>query len=291
MNSLQFEKERDAAVLISFGQSNSHGHGTRLPEDQRIQTPMGHVFGLPRTKNQSYDCQKVQWSGYTSFGMNLGEIQDHTCCLATEFARLWQAEIDQGAALPDLYIIQISVGAQGVHKTEAYGWNMWYPDRPPVLKDGTDGPLDISLYPLAIHILNCAMDSFRAMGKTPKILGLHWNQWETEVETAGEALDCAQENYRRIFDGFRQAVGLQFPIYLYRPISEYYQKPEALVRINQIFDQMMAQDHDLQMLDLRTSPLWNPELETKGIFQADLVHYCNEAHRWFAQEQLRRLCL
>ncbi|MDW7656476.1 MAG: hypothetical protein SCM11_04795, partial [Bacillota bacterium] len=88
--------ESDAAVLIILGQSNAHGHGLIMNEEDKIRQPMKNVFGLSREHNQSFDLTDVTWSGYQSSGMNLGETQDHTYCIASEMAKMWQQEIDKG---------------------------------------------------------------------------------------------------------------------------------------------------------------------------------------------------
>ena len=186
--------KNDAPLLIVMGQSNAHAHATRLPEDEIIRTPLKNVHGLSREFNQFYDLTDVTWSGFTTGGMNLGENQDDTCCLANVFAAKWQKAINEGADLPDLYVVQISVGGQGIAEFEVHGWNMWYSMRAPKLKPGVFGVCDISLYPLATDILSLAVMNLIAAGKKPRIIGLHWNQWETEADTGSKALNDAEAN-------------------------------------------------------------------------------------------------
>jgi hypothetical protein len=45
----------DAAVLLVLGQSNAHGHGLLMNEEDKIRQPMKNVFGLSRENNQGYD--------------------------------------------------------------------------------------------------------------------------------------------------------------------------------------------------------------------------------------------
>lgn len=283
---MNFE-QNDAPILVVMGQSNAVGHGTKLPQALRITAPLTHVKGLACDKNQHYNLNDVVWSGYTSHSMNLGETQDDTCCLATEFARKWQAQIDGGNpfSLPDLYVIFIAIGAMGVHETERDGLNMWYADRAPVMHPGILGEVDISLYPLATQILHLAVQNLSRAGKKPRIIGLHWNQWETEVDTGGEAMRCAKENYRRLFSGFRNAAGIDFPLYLYRPLSEVYQRPDALREMDALLCGFAEKDKRVHMLDLSKSILYNKNRADKGIFQQDLVHYSPAAHKWFAEMQ------
>ncbi|MEG1875537.1 MAG: hypothetical protein RR185_08210 [Angelakisella sp.] len=281
-------QENDAPVLIVLGQSNAHGHGTQLAKSQQLIAPLKNVKGLARSHNQSFGLSDVTWSGFTSFGMNLGETQDNTCCLAEQFARRWQGYIDAGNpySLPDLYVIQISIGAMGVDRDERDGLNMWWPERPRVLQPGSLGIADISLYPLATEIFGLAMQNLKGSGKTPRIIGLHWNQWETEVDTGGAVLARAKENYRRLFSGFRDALGSAYPLYLYRPISQVYQNPEGLLAMDALLTSFAQQDARVRLLDLTESVLYRPEREDKGIFQPDLVHYSPAAHGWFADMQL-----
>ena len=132
------------AVFILLGQSNAVGHGIPMAETERITVPLKNVFGLHRKDNQSFDIKELIWRGYESGGMNLAEEQDHTYSVANCLAELWQDEIDGGNpdGLPDLYIVHIAIGAQGV--TEGY---MWYPEREPVLVPGKLGTVNISLCP------------------------------------------------------------------------------------------------------------------------------------------------
>ncbi|WP_455615953.1 hypothetical protein [Eisenbergiella sp.] len=277
--------KKDAPILIVFGQSNAHGHGTRLPEKEKISTPLTNVFGLQRRYNQAYGLKDVVWSGFTTGGMNLGECQDHTYCLAEGFARIWQKKTEEGCGLPPLYIIQISIGSMGIAEGERDGLNMWWPERPLQLHPGALGEVDISLYPLAVQILSLAVKNLKNAGKDPKILGLHWNQWETEVDTGGESIRNARRNYGELFHGLRRAAGIPCPIWLYRPLSDIYKRPAELAELTEIFEEFVKSGEDYHMMDLTQSGLWDPSRTDKGIFQADCVHYTAEVHRYFARRQ------
>lgn len=283
------EIKQNAPILIVCGQSNAHGHGTQLTEHEKIMTPLKNVWGLECKHNQAYSLSQVKWSGFVSYGMNLGEVQDHTYCLATEFARKWQHAIDHGRELPDLYIIQISVGAQGIAAQEKDNWNMWYPHRPKTIKKGPLGAVDISLYPLAMEILPLAMQSIKDKGYNPYIIGFHWNQWETEVYTGGTSIKHAKENYTELFNGFREALGQSFPLYLYRPLSDIYNNPEGVIYITQLFNEFIKEDENIKLIDLSQSDLFDAQRIDKGIFQEDLVHYTPTVQKWFAEYQWKCL--
>lgn len=276
-------QETDAPVLFVFGQSNAHGNGARLPESEKITEPLANVFGLHRRYNQAYGLKDVVWSGFVTEGMNLGETQDHTYCLAESFAKIWQKKTDEGWKLPPLYIVQISIGAMGIAEHERNGWNMWWRNRTPVMIPGEGGVANISLYPLAIEIMTLVMKNLKNSGKTPHILGLHWNQWETEAETGGDSIVKAEENYRELFSGFRQAAGIACPIWLYRPLSDIYCNPPAVKALTELFEKLVRSGEDYHMIDLTKSSYWKPERQDKGIFQEDMVHYSGQVQRYFAE--------
>ncbi len=68
---MQFSQQ-DAPLLIVFGQSNAHGHGTHLPEPERIASPLKNVWGWTGRTNQRYGLKDVTWRGFLTAGMNLG---------------------------------------------------------------------------------------------------------------------------------------------------------------------------------------------------------------------------
>lgn len=281
--------KNDAPLLIVMGQSNAHAHATRLPEDEIIRTPLKNVHGLSREFNQYYDLTDVTWSGFTTGGMNLGEDQDDTCCLANVFAAKWQKAIDGGADLPDLYVVQISVGGQGIAEFEVHGWNMWYFMRAPKLKPGVFGVCDISLYPLATDILSLAVMNLIAAGKKPRIIGLHWNQWETEADTGSKALNDAEANYKNLFWGFFTALGSDengtgITLYLYRPLCETL-PADRTKKLSDLFDTFTKSYADCRMMDARESGFYDGAPRTHGIFQPDGGHYLPEVHRYFAERQ------
>lgn len=285
---MEFAKN-DAPLLIVLGQSNAHAHGTMLPECEIIRAPLKNVWGLDREYNQAYGLDDVTWTGFTTSGMNLGETQDDTCCLANVFAKKWQDAIDGGASLPDLYVIQISVGSQGVGEFEAHGDNMWYAMREPVLEPGVLGECNISLYPLATEILSLAFMNLTMNGKRPRVIGLHWNQWETECFTGSKAMNDAKANYENLFWGLFTALGggktgHGIPLYLYRALSENFEA-SRVERMNGILDSFTDAYEDCRIIDLRETALYDGTPRTHGIFRDDGIHYTEEAHRYFAEKQ------
>lgn len=281
-------KHTDAAVFLLFGQSNAVGHILPMRQEDKILTPMKNVFGLSRTFNQSYENRALTWTGYTSFDMNLAETQDDTYSVANCLARMWQDAIDAGRELPDLYIIHIAIGAQGIMDRF-----MWYPDRPPKLVPGPLGVVDISMYPLALHILSLLDDSFAGMGKRYEIMGLHWRGGEEDTAIDVAQLDIHLEGiYRRMFREFRQAVSVPMPIYLHWiacPDRELDMDPtgaglKRMHYINGLFDLLSRTSEDVHIYDVRKAPWYDPDVRGNRLFlDIDVVHFTEETNRWVAK--------
>jgi hypothetical protein len=251
---------------------------------------MKNVFGLCRDFNQSFENTELNWSGYTSFGMNLAEEQDNTYSLANCLAKLWQDEIDKGNKrnLPDLYIVHIAIGAQGV--TDGYMWNPNYEKK---LVPGKLGTVDIALTPFTNHILSLLKDSFEKMNKTFEVMGIHWRGSENDIIAAWESLEKNALNiHRELFNGFCERIGQDVPVILHRlvchercPVLD--PSGEALKKmhyINNIFDELAAESENVSIFDVRKCPYYIPNVRGNGIFIEDVVHYTPETNRWVADE-------
>lgn len=278
---------KKAAVFILLGQSNAVGHKLPMTEEDKIVAPMKNVFGLSREQNQSFDNISLTWSGYTSHGMNLAEEQDHTYSVANCLARCWQDAIDGGAGLPDLYIVQIAIGAQGV--TENY---MWYPDYPKILVPGVLGKVKIALTPFTEHILSLLKGSIRDRGAEPEIIGIHWRGGENDFYAGGEVhRPVLKQLYHRIFDRFYAALGEQAPTVLHRLVC--FERPATqqglsnLHFINGVFDKLAEAYPNVSVFDVRQAPQYVPDVPGIGLFKSDFVHFTADVNQWVAEEILR----
>ena len=202
--------KKKAAVLFISGQSNAHAHHQYLSEEEKITEPLKNVFALDRDPNQSFDIQDVVWSGFTTAGKNLGESQDHTASLAYHTALLWQNAIDNGMKLPDLYIVQVSIGSQGIIN------GMWNRDKEKVMKPGDLKNVDISLYPWALQVNRLAMENLKKQGFEPQVIGWHWIGSEQDILHAAYEREDFQERYDFFFDTMLEAIGAPCPLYLYK---------------------------------------------------------------------------
>ncbi len=278
-----------AAVFILLGQSNAVGHGTPMEAKDKIAEPLKNVFGLCRESNQSFENGRLYWSGYTSGGMNLAEERDHTYSVANCLAALWQNEIDSGNKydLPDLYIVQIAIGAQGV--TQGYMWNPEYELK---LVPGKLGTVDISLFRFTAHILSLVRKSMDEMNKTEVFTTLHWRGGENDTTVSESALESSLEGiYTTLFDEFYQALGEKVPTVLHRiaahercldldPSGQYLKSMHC---INRTFDKLSQENEHITVFDVRNVPHFDRSVRGNGIFIDDVVHYTAETNRCVAK--------
>lgn len=278
----------DAVVFMLFGQSNAVGHILPMRQEDKILTPMKNVFGLSRTLNQSFDNDRLYWTGYTSFDMNLAETQDDTYSVANVLARMWQDRIDAGQQLPDLHIVHIAIGAEGV--TDKY---MWYPDREKKLRPGQLGTVDISMYPLSLHILSLLDDSFARLGKTWQIMSMHWIGGAEDVTEPVEKLNAQLDDiYMRMFQQMRETAGKRLPVVLHKlaaPDREMDMDPSGnglkrMYFINGEFDYLSRVCEDVTVFDITTAPHYIPNVRGNGLYlDVDVVHHTEQTNRWIAQ--------
>jgi len=283
--------QKKAAVFILLGQSNAVGHGVPMAEVDRITEPMKNVFGLSRADNQSFDHDHLVWSGYTG-DMNLAETQDHTWSVANALALQWQAEIDAGNPrnLPDLYIIQIAIGAQGV--SDKF---MWYPYREKKLVPGPRGTADFSLSPYACHILSMVNDSLRARGLVPEYR-LHWRGGE---EDTGIPVDTLKTTLRPLYDtllsGLYHALGQRVKTILHLlPFVERCldmdpsgESLKSMHFVNDTFARLAADNDNISLFDPCLAPHYVPDTRDHNLYIEDVVHYTPETNRWVASVILR----
>ncbi len=283
--------KKQAAVFILLGQSNAVGHGVPMNETDIIKEPLKNVYGLHRDFNQSFDNKELVWSKYTSFGMNLAEEQDNTYSVANCLAKEWQKSIDNGNEqnLPDLYIIQIAIGAQGVSNNY-----MWYPEREKRLVPGKLGTVDISLFPFCEHIFSLLEDSFAKRNIDYDIIGLHWRGGENDVDATDEQLENLQNIYIKIFDSFNSILNNP-PIVLHRlacpdrmndldPTGKFFNNMNY---INSVFESLCEKYQNMLIFDVRRAPQFTPDVRGNGLFIDDMAHFTSDVNKWVAQTILK----
>ncbi|MEQ2027613.1 hypothetical protein [Xenorhabdus szentirmaii] len=279
-------KSNDAPLLIVLGQSNSYGHDTELPPNERITQGLNNVFTLSLADSYSTHFSAIHWEKLTSFGhANIGAPaglmrgnQNHPYNAVNRFAKFWQNHINQGNALnlPDLYTVLMGYGGQGMYLDNPPD-NRWAPER---------DPNDVeSLYPRAIRTLRMAVQSLRKIGKNPRILAVHWNQWEAETESLAAA-KAAEMNFTRIIAGISDTIGSRhIPWRLYYPLSVAFEPINTRLVDEAIKAVIAANPEYRTIVDARNAPHYTGIAPDYGVFLSDEMHYDGKTQTWFAQQE------
>ena len=275
--------KKNVAVLFISGQSNAHAHGQTLKESEYIVSPLENVFSLDRNPNQTFDLSNVEWSGFTTHGKNLGESQDNTGSFAYHFAKSWQNAIERGDNLPDLYIVQISVGGQGIIN------GMWNRDTVRQMIPGPLGVVNIALFPLALQINHLAMKNLKQSGKNPIVIGWHWIGSEQEIHCEAYKRDDFQERYDYFFDSMLESIVEPCPLFLYKIACKKFclqnNLPEyAVDEVNKELMRQCGRYKNATLIDVVECPLWSDNHDHNGVYAADNAHYTTDVQRWFSDK-------
>lgn len=289
MYRLKDTPQADAALLFVSGQSNASAHNQPLPEQERITRPLANVWALDRAENQNFTSDRVTWSGYTDAGKNLGETQDGTGTISHYIAAAWQQAVDAGAALPDLYIVHISVGSQGILRGK------WKMDWPAVAVPGDHLGCNIGLYKLALRTLTMAVADLKARFAHPAVIGWHWLGSESDSDWgAWDATDFRQQ-YDRFFDTQLAAIELPCRVWFYKLVYQYAEPvcgaPDTyrMEFVNAEFRRQIRRLGNAELVPTDESPLWDAADPHRGVFCGDGVHYRRQTQAWFARRFLEEI--
>ncbi|MFD5083400.1 RICIN domain-containing protein [Kitasatospora sp. NPDC058406] len=284
-----YDLAHDAPVLIVLGQSNAGGWVAPITDAADVTQcrSLSHVRGLNRTNNQQAGMTQATWSPYTCSGSNLGEEHNHglNYSVASATALRWERAVKAGAALPDLHVIHLAWGSQGVQGNEPTR-NKWWPDRNPADAE--------SLFPRAVNTIANGLRALREAGRQPRVVGIHWNQWEAEAaNTATVGAGQVRQALLDVLEPLRTITGAPTaPVFLYRPRAGIYDA----TRTRYVTEAVTAiaggpAPNPYRLLDAADAtsatgtPLYRPtEPPNFGIF-GDGVHYTRAVQEWYTEQQ------
>lgn len=278
----------EVPVLIVLGQSNAMGvdRMTNAADIQKCST-LTAVRGLDVARNRVAGAAAATWGPFSCSEMNLGSSEvSGVHNVANHMALRWQRAIDAGAPLPDLHIIQVSRGSQGFLATDAPD-DRWRIDRDPSNVE--------SLHPLALNTISNALRQLQVEGKVPRIVGMHWNQWEQEsLKSSATSVQQIQTAFEGVLRPLRIiAGGGDFPIFLYRPRATVSPNPTSTQHIITAITNLtsQAEPNPFELIDAANAvnsagtPLFAAGAPSNyGIF-SDSWHYLPAVQMWFAQVQ------
>jgi hypothetical protein len=302
----------EVPVLFFMGQSNSAGENQLLPRFISPASPNvwsvqnagwsylpGNQNGSsPQFTNPINTISSIQWTNFnlttTGPDYNLGwnynvNNTGPSNSAANLTAYQWQGLINAGWPLPDLYIVHIAWPGEGLDPADnqgstagipfaVHGLSLWQPTL-----TATQEP-SYAMAPFSRTILYRALQNLIAAGKTPRLLGLQWNQWETDAEFAQSIAD-APTNYNNLFSAFYSALGINFPVQLVRPLSTNYGTTQ-LAEMQTVFANIVTNDPtDFSVIDISTV---SPNIFSGGVFGGGdgSVHYTNDTQIWFAHQAI-----
>ncbi|WP_433259636.1 discoidin domain-containing protein (plasmid) [Streptosporangium sp. CA-135522] len=279
----------DAPVLIVLGQSNALGWGAPMSNSADLAqcASFSHVKGLNRQGNRTVGATQATWTPYTCTGTNLGAEFNNglSYSVASATALRWERAVNAGTALPDLHVIYIGWGGQGIQETDG-ALDRWWPDRDPTKID--------SLHQLTLNTIGNSLRALQEAGKRPRIIGIHWNQWETEagLNTTISA-SHVQQAFLNVLEPLRTMIGgTSAPVFLYRPRATNAQPAptqHVVDALTGLADRPAPNSYRLLDAADATSatgtPLYQPSAPSNyGIF-IDTVHYSRAVQEWFVDQQ------
>ena len=283
----KLNKKTDCAIIYILGQSNAHAHCQAMAEEDIIKEPMKNVWKLDTADNQSFDLKEAKWSGFTSYDYNLGETQNCTYSMASFLAKKWQKRIDDGENLPDLHIVQISIGGQMIIG------GMWEPhySRTNALTPGTYDVCEIALYELTMYLLPIIHKSLAVKYENVQSLGVHWIGSEGDTYPGAYDKPNFHEIYYNFFTSIVDRTGFETPLYLYKIVREKNllkknESTEGIAAVNAEYEKLCGLIDNCSIVDPRKAPFYDSTKEDDGIFSPDLSHYHKFTQEWFADRFL-----
>lgn len=265
----------DAAFMVVMGQSNAAGR------DGTAVAAAANVHVMPRGTRA--------FAPYSNTDSNVAKSEgsDHINPLSS-IAEEWQARIDGGADLPDLYIINISVGGRGLGATAPN--NTWNPDLInsgggvwPVAGTGVNDATNFSLYTLADEAIRAGVAELVNAGRRPVHLGTIWNQWESDSQS-----DAAVETYaneiRRVRSMVDAALNIEDASFIcWRPSSHSAAFDANRPYMGEVIDDLSNSERNVYTIDPEQSPQYTGAGPQYGIF-FDAVHYIGAVQTWAGQQ-------
>lgn len=271
----------DKAMIIVAGQSNAAGSSSA--GDSMVAFSCANVYVMGEATRS-----------WQPFSMNDNNVHDNSFSnypnplLAV--AREWQRRIDNGASLPDLYVLNVSDGARGFSLTTPTNQNTWNPFR---LKGDSTSLWDMpvvgvqndnnSLFELLRDAIENGVEELQKDGARVVHVATIWNQYETDAQSSSAA-DDYQNNIRLLRNMIDQSLGVKDANFFYwYPRSVVFTQSAAL---RTVFDEFEKAESYVYRIDPFTAPTYVNTSPNFGVF-ADAQHYDSLTQEWGGQLVLK----
>ena len=189
---LNVSSSQTVAYLNVMGQSNADGT-QEYPTGEQMSTELTNVYHLKRSSAVASNGQFGEWTDSTTWQWsNFISTEENNLCRrsvgqykngTTEFAKKWQARIDGGEELPDLYITHFSYSGNGFHKDDATGTKSRFN---PFEAFATSRE---NIWHGTQKLHRWSLENLLAANTGVVHLGILYNQWEHDSQDATAAIN------------------------------------------------------------------------------------------------------
>ena len=189
---LNVSSSQTVAYLNVMGQSNADGT-QEYPTGEQMSTELTNVYHLKRSSAVASNGQFGEWTDSTTWQWsNFISTEENNLCRrsvgqykngTTEFAKKWQARIDGGEDLPDLYITHFSYSGNGFHKDDATGTKSRFN---PFEAFATSRE---NIWHGTQKLHRWSLENLLAANTGVVHLGILYNQWEHDSQDATAAIN------------------------------------------------------------------------------------------------------
>lgn len=270
----------DACVMLIVGQSNAEG----VPS-------AGTAFAGPATNVKVMGNAEFAFKDYDTTDNSVYRTsRSNTAKPLTEMAKAWQARIDGGEDLPDLYIIEVAFSGSGWSKDGSAAVNRWNADLAKGDPSGdfwdeaTEGALttNTSLYDTYYKAVKAGISEIIGNGLRPALMGVFQVGFEAETTTATAAAQY-ENTLRAMRFMAAEAAGVYMPRFFVTKLRTTLESsyPQANIDVsNAKLDDFAAAFPSVTILD--------PADSGEGSLFVDNVHYSQAVQTWFVSEILRQ---
>lgn len=266
--------ENDVALAFFGGQSNCGGEYGTAPAG-----PLANVKVMKRQATVFADYSQTDNNVFSTAKANkAGALQ--------EMARYWQARVDAGDDIPDLYCVAVSTGSAGFEADGTGGGERyWASDE--LDYDDDPFPENGSLWRMWMDSLRNAVEDILAQGKNPVLFSVLWAQGEEDGRQGFSSKDYERHLFE-FYAATAEVLGVQeLPFHMVEVLSS--STFPYVSRVNAAFERLAEVYPSARLLRWDEYSSYDQTAAQKGIYGGDGIHYDANAQANLAERQYDRL--
>lgn len=233
----------DVIMIFVMGQSNAKGSGENLA----VPFTATNVFCLPLDGTTFIPFDSTN----RLFSYSLGGTENIAYSPSYALAKNWQDRIDGGADLPDLYVVGVGQGSQGIDSSFSVALRGW----------ASNGHLPDK----SVEAFNVALSALTTLGKRVYFAGTFWLQGETHSDASAPKY---LSNFMALYQLWKNTIGTDHFIWFTKLTKD--PTETATIQINKAYDDfaLYAQSRaGAYVFDMSQTDIF------PFTFGATLVHY------------------